>query len=340
MNKIEWDTVDGILEEADLWKLFSDHPDKPSEAILFFSQIKPLLSKMRFEDDTRFYHVYEHGTVSESPDGVGNRATVTQRNLRRVANAIAGRGNSDAAIQYLGAREVEGAPQQASGGKRRERPMPPAKGDSVDKIVTNYFAALTAEPFEWRGKTYEPRDLWVSPGIVRGFTCPAGCGGCCRRWSLDYIEPDGVPTGHPLATRAVEFNGREVEVWSDMQKDHKEEMCRNLNLDNGRCNIHGSQPFSCDFELLRAILKKDGSRAEFYQRLFMRGWNMKRVDGERGALCEMTEPSPESVADVDRRLARLETWMQHFGLNPVRVGKIRAALPEIAASGKGFSITE
>lgn len=102
MNKIEWDTADGILEEADRWKLFSEHPDQPSETIQFFSTIKPMLSKMRFEDDTRFYHVYEHGTVPEWPTGVGTRATVSQRNLRKVANVIAGRGNSDAAIQYLG----------------------------------------------------------------------------------------------------------------------------------------------------------------------------------------------------------------------------------------------
>jgi len=102
MNKIEWDTADGILEESDLWKLFSEHPDHSSETILFFSQIKPLLSKMRLEDDTRFYQVYQHGTVAEGPAGSQIRAVATQRNLRRVANVIAGRGNSDAAIQYLG----------------------------------------------------------------------------------------------------------------------------------------------------------------------------------------------------------------------------------------------
>ncbi len=107
MNRIEWDTVDSILKEADLWKLFSEHPDHQSETILFFSQIKPLLSKIQFEDETRFYHVYEHSAVPEAPDWARSRAIVTQRNLRRVANVIAGRGNSDAAIQYLGTREVE-----------------------------------------------------------------------------------------------------------------------------------------------------------------------------------------------------------------------------------------
>ena len=102
MIKITWDTADGILEEADLWKLFSDHPAQPSETLLFFSQIKPLLAKMRLNDETRFYQVYRHSTVPQAPDRIGIRATVTQRNLRRVANSISGRGNMDAAIQYLG----------------------------------------------------------------------------------------------------------------------------------------------------------------------------------------------------------------------------------------------
>ena len=43
MTKIEWDTENGVLDENDLWKLFSVHPDQPSEAIQLFKEIKPLL---------------------------------------------------------------------------------------------------------------------------------------------------------------------------------------------------------------------------------------------------------------------------------------------------------
>ncbi|SLN66748.1 hypothetical protein PEL8287_03704 [Roseovarius litorisediminis] len=103
MNKIEWDTENGVLDENDLWKLFSDHPNTAAETIMFYSQLKPLLRKMRFKDETRLYHVYHHpGGFPDPPVGARFRATVTQRNLRRVAAAIAGRGNNDAAIQYLG----------------------------------------------------------------------------------------------------------------------------------------------------------------------------------------------------------------------------------------------
>jgi len=39
-------------------------------------------------------------------------------------------------------------------------------------------------------------------------------------------------------------------------------------------------------------------------------------------------------------LARLETWMLHFGLSNYRVAIIRRRLPEIADSGVGFIINE
>ena len=102
MTKIEWDTKNGVLDENDLWKLFSVHPDQPSEAIQLFKAIKPLLRKMRLKDETRLYHVYRIGEDTESPLDTRFRATVTQRNLRAVATAIAGRGGGDVVIQYLG----------------------------------------------------------------------------------------------------------------------------------------------------------------------------------------------------------------------------------------------
>jgi Fe-S-cluster containining protein len=217
------------------------------------------------------------------------------------------------------------------------------RGDSIDKIVTSYFATLTAEPFQYKGKEYLPRDVFVRPGIVRGYTCPPMCGGCCPRFSLDYIEPDGVPIvgeQHPLTPRMVEFNGRHVEVWSDKQDDHKNPKCRNLNWDNGRCGIHGNQPFSCDFELLRSFTSEKGNRSDFSQQLYGRGSQMKRIDGKPGALCKMLPTNPERVADVDRRLARLEVWMTHFGLSPKRVAYIRSNLDWIAETGKALTITE
>lgn len=103
MNEVFCDTEDGILNESDLWKLFTEHPDKASETVVFYHDIKPRLSKMKLEDDGRLYQVYSHDVgFPSSSEGVGTCAIVTQRNLRSVAKAIDAGAGQCAAIQYLG----------------------------------------------------------------------------------------------------------------------------------------------------------------------------------------------------------------------------------------------
>src|SRR5688572_14476998 len=121
------------------------------------------------------------------------------------------------------------------------------KIDSVDKIVTSYFSCVAAEPFTYKGKTYSPKPLRVSPLLFRGYTCPAGCGACCTRFSLDYLPEPVEKHPYVLAKRMVEFDGRHIEIWSDGQDDHQDHHCRNLRKNDGRCQIHGTHPFSCDF---------------------------------------------------------------------------------------------
>ncbi|HEY7824535.1 MAG TPA: hypothetical protein VIG24_16960 [Acidimicrobiia bacterium] len=192
-----------------------------------------------------------------------------------------------------------------------------AERDSLDKVVGTYFAMVTAETFTFRGKTYHPKALRVSPGIFRGFTCPAGCAGCCPRFSLDYLPTERRPQfdlGH--ITREVELNGKTFTIVSDMQKDHDSVKCRNVNWDDGRCGIHGLQPFSCDFEVLRFLEMSDPDRPNgLTSKLFGRGWAMMRVDGERGALCEMTEADEASLRDNLRKLKRLREWVEYFELS-------------------------
>lgn len=194
--------------------------------------------------------------------------------------------------------------------------------DSVDKIVSIYVACVASEPFEYKGKVYNPKPLQVSPLIFRGFTCPAGCGGCCPRFSLDYLPYEPLPEGVNLEPRTVTMttNGgvHEIQILSDKQDDHKNHHCRNLNMDDGRCGIHGRQPFSCDFELIRflefAPTEVRDARSVVTQKLFGRGWAMLRVDGERGALCEMTPADAHTQAETLRKLRRLQEWSAHFGI--------------------------
>jgi len=187
--------------------------------------------------------------------------------------------------------------------------------DSFDKIVRSYFAAVTSEKFVYGGAEFVPKDLRVSPGIFRGFTCPEGCGGCCPRFSLVYLPSEwnelGVVNDH-IEHRTVEFSGRTWSLFEDAQTDHDDWHCRNLNKENGRCGIYDARPFSCDFELLRVVMHT--RRALLNQQLFGRGWALKRIDGERGALCEMTPPTEYWRDEAARKLRRLHNWTTYFGL--------------------------
>ena len=193
--------------------------------------------------------------------------------------------------------------------------------DSVDKIITRYFACVTAEPFEYKGVEYKPRTLYLSPKLIRGYTCPSHCGACCSRFSLDYIPREKRPPG--LRKRRIAFNGTDVQVWSDLQDDHDSHHCKHLSQQDGRCGIHGHHPFSCDFELTRFLIvaEQDGRTIQkpntVLTRLYGRAHAMLRIDGHRGAMCEILDDEAskeEYAAEVRRKFKRLAQWCSHFGL--------------------------
>lgn len=184
--------------------------------------------------------------------------------------------------------------------------------DSVDKIVERYFAAVTRVPFVYKGKEYLPKPLKVSPLLLRDYTCPVGCGGCCFKFTLDYLPDDPRPTA--LERRMVEFNGRPIAIYTDTQTDNDGPRCKHLTRE-GRCGIHGKHPFSCDFELIRTLAFEDADRPNVLtQKLFGRGWSYQRADGGKGALCEMLDVTPKSIMEVVRKLERLKKWTDHFKL--------------------------
>lgn len=185
--------------------------------------------------------------------------------------------------------------------------------DSIDKIVTRYFAVVTTEEFTYKGKTYLPKPLQLSSLLLRNYTCPPNCGACCPKFSLDYISGEEYPErGSP---RDIKFNEKIIAVYSDMQSDHSNYHCRYLNKKDGRCKIHPARPFSCDFELIRPLLFTNPDRRNILtQRLFGRGWNMKRIDNNRGTLCEMTPITNHGINEVIRKIERLEQWCNEFNL--------------------------
>ena len=188
------------------------------------------------------------------------------------------------------------------------------QNDSVEKIVTRYFATLTRVPFEYQGKVYRPKILKVSPLLLRGFTCPPMCGGCCPKFTLDYLPGEDMPSSG-VSERVIQFNGKEVKVWTDPQLANDTKKCRHLQFIDGRCGIYLKRPFSCDFELIRTLQSEDPQRENVLtQKLFGRGWSYARVDGGKGALCEMTPADADTIHEVLRKLKRFKDWADHFGL--------------------------
>lgn len=181
--------------------------------------------------------------------------------------------------------------------------------DSLDKVIGTYFAALTTRPLTWAGVVHQPKTLHISPLIFRRYTCNLGCAGCCPRFSLDYIPGEVRPADTWI--RNVDVNGVPFVVYSDRQTTNNSHFCKHVNMSTGACGIHGKQPFSCDFELLRVLHYE--THSVMLTRLYGRGWNMLRNDGGRGALCEVHEPQdPDSIPDLMRRLTRLQGWLAYF----------------------------
>ena len=182
--------------------------------------------------------------------------------------------------------------------------------DSIDKIVTKYFAGITAEEFTYKGKLYSPRRLRVSPLLLRDFECPSNCAACCPVFSLDYLPDERKP--YKMKSRQIEFNKRSVCVYSDRQVLNKSTHCRHVDKTNARCKIHGLQPFSCDFELIRFVISTKVQN-QMLVRHYGRAWNMLRYDGHRGTLCKILD-NKRNPKEAIRKLARLDQWAYHFGI--------------------------
>ena len=188
-----------------------------------------------------------------------------------------------------------------------------AQNDSLDKIVSSYFWGVSKRDFTYKGKLFEAKPLHVSPQFFDEYGCKLNCAGCCPRFSLDYIPGESLPD-MPLSGRPVNINGVDKPVLSKLQaltpgKYH----CDNVNPENGACGIHGRQPFSCDFETLRFTHYKD--RTYLGTRPYGRGWNMLRVDGSRGAICDFKKVKTEEARrEALRKVRRLKQWCDYFGI--------------------------
>lgn len=184
--------------------------------------------------------------------------------------------------------------------------------DSLDKII-KYFSVITKVPFTVGNKRIQPRPLLVSALLARGYRCHEDCGACCEKFTLDYLPDEDKPDG--VKERIFKFERRLIRIYTDFQGRNTGSHCRHVSSQDGQCGIYKFRPFSCDFELVRCEAGPERLMTRISVDEFGRPWNMTRtVDKKKGALCEMLEPSDDSIKDTIRKLRRLEAWASHFGL--------------------------
>lgn len=162
------------------------------------------------------------------------------------------------------------------------------------------------------------KNIMLSKLFFRDYTCPSGCGGCCPRFSLDYFEgSERWEKFKELYPEHVDkFTSREVDgvtVWSDLQEDHNNHYCKHLNLKDGRCGIHKSNPFTCEFELIKISYNKLYERSLLINKLFGRGWAYRRTDGGKGAKCEMLPFNYDKLKRDLKLLEELKSIEDLFG---------------------------
>jgi len=143
---------------------------------------------------------------------------------------------------------------------------------------------------------------------------PVGMWWLLPRFSLDFLPSEPHP--YLLQPRFVTINDRSRTIYSDVQSASANEWhCGNVSKETGRCMIHGKHPFSCDFEVLRSThFNELGTPNRLTTAPYSRAWALKRVDGKRGALCEIGAPCDEGAAEAVRKLRRLKEWMEYWGL--------------------------
>lgn len=203
--------------------------------------------------------------------------------------------------------------------------------DGVDWIVERYFSVVSTTPFSYKGRTFNPRTLYISPSIARSVECPEMCGACCLagnlKSSLDYLPKEKPKKNTKLLhvhERQILITHQEdvsITLFSDFQVNNSDECCSGLRVSDGRCEFYPNRPFNCDFALIMTNIPKSPP-ARMSTRHFGRSWAMKRVDGNRGALCRFHGPAMEHRSEVIRKLTRLQEWCNHFGFQTTKVPAI------------------
>jgi len=187
----------------------------------------------------------------------------------------------------------------------------PRYTDSLDKIILTYFAGITKEPFTYKLSEVKPMPVFVKPALFKTLECFSNCAACCPMFTLDYLPDEKKP--ETAVERIIQFQGKKIPIYTDFQKLNDGYHCHFVS-DLGLCNIHKMNPFSCDFETIR-FMKFQVGHWNITNKLFGRAWNMKRIDGDRGAVCKLSNITYKAKPEILRKFQRLKSWTDHFQLD-------------------------
>lgn len=178
--------------------------------------------------------------------------------------------------------------------------------DSIGKIKT-YFSELDKEV------------LHFSPLFLKKLKCPKFCGACCTKFSLDYLKDSerwrNFVREYP--DKVIHFKERvsdNATYMSYTQEEHDGFYCNFLNKENGLCTVHNSNPFHCEFEIikLRGLNELGIPKEKVVQvskQLFTEGASFRQVDGTIGAKCEIEEFTVDSFK---RDIEMLRELQAHY----------------------------
>lgn len=167
--------------------------------------------------------------------------------------------------------------------------------DSTDKLKF-YLSAFCVEPYEGISP---PAVLAISHTFWRDYTCPPGCGGCCKPFSMDLFEDQYQTLIREYPDKVKNFDKREVDLFGTSESFYSNTATQKPLFDKGagqrcqfldgigRCGIYHARPLPCRMELNKFIFRAGENKILISKKLFGRGWGFQRVDGGKGALCEM-----------------------------------------------------
>jgi hypothetical protein len=158
--------------------------------------------------------------------------------------------------------------------------------------------------------------LIVLPSFFQKYKCPHDCGGCCGKFSKDFLEKEFYQFAKLYPEQASLFEKRqtdnELTVYTFQEKvdstNTKREICEFFA--KGRCSIHRLNPFSCSFELNKVRQLEQVNLVQDYTNLgkaFYRDLSMTTYEG-KPLKCYFEEYSEEGKQEDLEVLQRLQEY--------------------------------